>query len=117
MKIYCDSSTKEACYIVNGHHPVIKTYKAAVTNNVGEYIAVIYALEHTKRLEYQGVEILTDSLLVVNQVKAEKDGGWKCHSLHLLPFIEKVRDLIWETGATVAWVSREENLAGKVLGG
>ena len=110
MKIYADSSTKEACIVVEGYDPAVYPYSEPVTVNVGEYQAAILALS-VCRLISEEVEILTDSLLVVNQV----NGLWKCKKPHLLPFRDYAR-LLMESGATLKWIPREENLAGKVLG-
>lgn len=113
MKLFCDSSVKEACYVPEGQEPVLTLYPEPVTVNVGEYKSVLVALEWANGQRLEEVEILTDSLLVVNQV----NGSWKCKKGHLLPYREKVRRLLEETGYTLNWISREENLAGKVLEG
>ena len=81
-----------------------------MTVNVGEYQAVILALKEAKRLKLEQVLLLSDSQLVVNQV----NGVWKCRKQHLLPFRDKVRELL-EDNWYLHWVSREINLAGKVL--
>ena len=81
MKIYCDSSTQEACLVPEGRDPIIVPYDEPVTNNVGEYKAVILALKWAEDSAHSGdlnVSILTDSLLVVNQV----NGVWKCKKEH-----------------------------------
>ena len=49
MKIYCDSSTRAACYVIEGQEPVITPYPELVTVNVGEYLAVLLALEEVRR--------------------------------------------------------------------
>ena len=113
MRIFCDSSTKEACIVFEGQEPIIISYPAPVTVNQGEYQAVILALEEAKRLKWEEVEIFTDSLLVVSQV----DGMWRCRAKHLLPFRDKVRSLACDISAMIKWLPREENLAGKVLEG
>ena len=111
MLIYCDSSTKEACFIIEGQELTIIPYSEPVTNNVGEYKALIFALERAKMLGAKQVEILTDSQLVVNQV----NGVWACRAKHLLPFMIKARELAQELQAIISWIPREESLAGKVL--
>lgn len=113
MKIYCDSSIREACIVVEGKQPLIVAYKEKQTNNSGEYNAVILALETALSLGSKQAEILTDSRLVVEQVY----GNWACHKPHL----EKLRKKVWGLlaqipQATIKWIPREENLAGKVLG-
>jgi len=117
MRIYCDSSVKEACLVVEGQEPKIVSYPEAVTVNVGEYRAVLLALEEANYQHLVKATILTDSLLVVNQV----NGVWRCKKKHLLPYRDKVRDILLHMSFVPArkyslnWIPREENLAGKVL--
>ena len=116
MKIFCDSSRREACYVLEGQEPTIVPYPEPVTVNVGEYRAVILALEEAKRLKLKQVMLMTDSQLVVNQVA----GTWKCRAEHLLPYRDKVRDILLRVSFipyswNLYWIPREENLAGKVL--
>ena len=112
MKIYCDSSTKEACLVVEGQKPLRFSYKNPVTNNVGEYQAIILALRIIHNQKLKQVELLTDSQLVVEQV----NGSWQCRQPHLLPLRDKVRELLAQENATLAWIPRGQNLAGMVLG-
>ena len=119
MKIYCDSSTKEACYVIEGQKPVIVTYSKPVTNNVGEYQAVVIALVEAQRLKTTGIELLTDSEFVVNQVRGYDKFGhtWERCLPHLLPYRDKVRELLANSyWIELKWIPRGENLAGKVLG-
>ena len=115
--IYCDSSTREACYVLEGQEPVVTPYLEPVTVNVGEYRAVLLALEEARRLELKQVMLLTDSLLVVNQV----NGKWRCKKAHLLPYRDKVRDILLRVSFipnytwSLDWIERGRNLAGKVL--
>ncbi len=115
MRIYCDSSTTEACLVPEGQKLMIIPYKEKVTNNVGEYSAVIFAFEWAEQQLYYHKQpeetiVLTDSLLVVMQTNK----GWKCRHEHLLPFRDRV---IWflNKGYKLSWTPREENLAGKEL--
>ena len=110
MKVYCDSSTREACYVIEEQDPVIVSYSEQVTVNVGEYMAVILALEEAKRLGLEQVEVLTDSQLVFMQVV----GHWQCRCKHLLLFRDRVRELLLSP-FILRWVPREENIAGWVL--
>jgi ribonuclease HI len=77
------------------------------TNNEEEYYGVITALE----LCSEGDAVLTDSLLVVNQVK----GFYKVKKQHLKPLCDKVKELLILKSASLKWISREENIAGKVF--
>ena len=113
-RVFCDSSTKKACIVVEGQKPIFIAYPSPVTNNVGEYKAVLLALQCVLRaLPGLPATIYTDSLLVVNQV----NGVWACRKPHLLPFKRKVNELmqkIMNGGKDIRleWIPREENLAG-----
>jgi len=117
MRIYCDSSHTEACFVVEGQEPVIVSYLEVVTNNVGEYKAVILVLEYAKVCELEDIEVFTDSEFVVNQVRGYDKHGqiWKRCKPHLLPYRDKTRQLVRLLNAKLDWIPREENLAGKVL--
>ena len=116
MRIFCDSSTRKACIVVEGEKPIFIVYPSPVTNNVGEYKAVLLALEAAQELRLEDVEILTDSQLVVEQV----NGRWKVRTPHLLPFNQLAKKLMQEIGSEgrnirLKWISREENIAGFLL--
>uniref|UniRef100_A0A6M3KWL3 Putative ribonuclease H n=1 Tax=viral metagenome TaxID=1070528 RepID=A0A6M3KWL3_9ZZZZ len=116
MKVYCDSSTTEACFVINGSEPIVQPYPEPVTNNVGEYKAVILALEwiaNNLPAKIDDIDVFTDSLLVVNQSL----GLWKVSKKgkHLIPYRDMVIFFLTAFDATIDWVSREENPAGKVL--
>ena len=118
-RVFCDSSTKEACIVVEGQKPIFIAYPSPVTNNVGEYVAVSLALQRVLNnltdppVRREPITIHTDSLLVVNQV----NGVWACRKPHLLPFRERIRELLVKTGVSLAWMPREENQAGIKLEG
>ncbi|XP_050365501.1 uncharacterized protein LOC126784039 [Argentina anserina] len=59
------------------------------TNNQAEYEAIIIGLELLLDLEVTEVEVLGDSLLVINQLK----GVYKCNNFTLLPFWERASEL------------------------
>ncbi len=121
MIIYCDSSTREACLVLEGREIEelgrikIIPYPKQVTNNVGEYRAVELAIEEAIARQLKEVKILSDSLLVVNQV----NGIFKCKSKYLLPLRDRVINILTknkELIIRIEWTPREENLAGKILG-
>ena len=112
MKVYCDSSTKAACYVIEGQSPVFVLYNHQVTVNEGEYLAVISALTDALRRKRTSIELFTDSQLVVSQVS----GRWKCNHEHLRVLRDKVRQLTQNQVITIGWIPREENLAGRLLG-
>lgn len=90
---------------------MVVPYSERHTNNVGEYLAVQLALEYAEQLALERPVVLTDSQLVVEQVR----GTWKCRKAHLLPLRDGVRETLQEIGATLTWISREQNVAGKIL--
>ncbi len=112
LRVFADSSTKEACIVVGDEPPMVIPYGETVTNNEGEYRAVWFALEEVIKRKRTEATVLTDSLLVVNQV----NGLWKCQKESLLPLRDTVKKLLLESGAELIWIAREDNLAGKVLG-
>jgi ribonuclease HI len=77
------------------------------TNNEEEYRGVIKALELCKA----GDIVFTDSLLVVNQIY----GKYKVKKEHLKPLCQIAQELIQKNGASVIWIERENNLAGKIF--
>jgi ribonuclease HI len=111
-EIFCDSSLSEYCLVAPNLDPIVCPYFEPVTVNVGEYKAVIAALELAyKSFGREEVEILSDSKLVVNQI----NGEWECRKEHLKELLKIARSLKDMTGAKLSWISREQNLAGKVL--
>lgn len=85
--------------------------RSNVTNNEAEYLAIQNALESVKTKE---VEVLSDSKLVVSQLKRE----WHIKESRLRELFDKVHELIRDRKlkVTFTWVRREENKAGKYLG-
>jgi len=108
MKVFVDGNPKEVCCIANG-----KVDRAPLdgenTNNVAEYRAVLFGLyKHP-----EATEVCSDSQLVVRQL----NGEYAVKSQGLLPYWLKVKTRVEKLNHEVkfTWVSREENLAGKVL--
>jgi ribonuclease HI len=109
-KWYCDGSgfngrTSGYAVVPPKGAPIIVIEPIDKTNNVREYEAVICALGQCGI----GDEILTDSALVVNQV----NGKWRVKEKHLQPLCDTARQMMNDKSAKLAWVPREENLAGK----
>ena len=121
MKYYTDGSStigvKSAYVVVDENGGVIdyqetspvssNTPRDYFSNNEEEYRGVINALGRC----YPGDIVYTDSLLVVNQIY----GKYKVKTEHLKPMCQVAQDLVKETGATVVWIERENNLAGKIF--
>jgi ribonuclease HI len=76
------------------------------TNNVAEYRALLLALKRAQELNAEAVEILSDSLLLVQQV----NGVFKIKALHLIPLLsEAVRRAKSFRRFSIRHVRREEN--------
>lgn len=102
-----------------------------MSNNVAEYSALLAFLEWYLRtgkltslgiLNYEPVEIMSDSQLLVNQM----NGTWKAKSGLYLDYYKKAKNTIQIYGLhhrlTFKWIPREENqeadnLSKKVLNG
>jgi ribonuclease HI len=82
-----------------------------LTNNEAEYTAVFAALKALPKKS--DVEILSDSDLVVCQF----NGKWRVLDPALTALLAKIRDLVSSKALTVrlTWISRRNNLAGKML--
>jgi ribonuclease HI len=76
------------------------------TNNVAEYRALLLGIELAKELEAEEVELVGDSMLIVEQVR----GKWKVKQEHLRPLHTKVRDALRELPSwSIRHVKRDEN--------
>lgn len=115
MKYYTDGSSTigvKSEYVVvdeEGKHVYGKrTFSPnEFTNNEEEYRGVITAL----KLCNPGDIVHTDSLLVVNQIY----GKYKVKVDRLKSLCKLAQELVKEKGASVIWIEREKNLAGKVF--
>ncbi|XP_050374551.1 uncharacterized protein LOC126792105 [Argentina anserina] len=82
------------------------------TNNQAEYEAIIIGLELLLDLEVTKVEVLGDSLLVINQLKSV----YKCNNFTLLPFWERASELLDQFANVVLdYIPRERNFAANEL--
>lgn len=87
------------------------------TNNVAEYAAVIEAIEYFL-LEVEGdeLEIRSDSLLVVSQIKGDWETkaktlqGWQKRARHLIAMLDSI-----DIPVTLIHIPREENKLADVL--
>jgi ribonuclease HI len=76
------------------------------TNNVAEYRALLLALQRAKELEADTVEILSDSLLLVQQV----NGVFKVKAPHLIPIVsDAIRRAKGFRRFSIRHVPREQN--------
>jgi len=76
------------------------------TNNVAEYRALLLALRRAREMEADTVEILSDSLLLVQQV----NGIFKVKAPHLVPIVsDAVRQAKSFRRFSIRHVPREQN--------
>ena len=76
------------------------------TNNVAEYRALLLGIELAKELGADEVELVADSLLIVEQVR----GNWKVKQSHLRPLRQQaVRALEGLGSWSIRHVKRGEN--------
>lgn len=82
-----------------------------LTNNMAEYRAVLSALKSV--CKGCAVEVITDSLLVVSQLRGE----YRIRDPKLEKLATEVKTLADQKQLTLTlrWVPRQENLAGKLL--
>jgi len=112
MKLYCDGSTTKVCYKFETCEPIIINLNRKVTNNEGEYQAIIYALGAALRLRWKELLVLSDSQLIVNQLNR----AYKIKKPHLKKLAENVLKLGRQFDKIeFKWIRRTENLAGIAL--
>ena len=97
----------KACVVFEDGDVRVTTYESG-TNNEMEYQALLLALEDPRS---DGATVHTDSQLLVGQLTK----GWKVRAGNLRPLNERAKALLDERKATLIWIPREENRAGKVL--
>src|SRR5581483_2736311 len=90
---------------------VVDEWLGALTNNEAEYRAIEAALDYAFARGMREVEIRSDSLLCVSQIKGE----WKVKEERLRPSVERCRTKLAALGGTITWVRREQNPAGRHL--
>src|SRR5579884_1367374 len=90
---------------------VVDEWLGALTNNEAEYRAIDAALDYAFANGMQGVEVRSDSLLCVSQIKGE----WKVKEERLRPWVERCRTKLAALGGRMTWVRREQNPAGRHL--
>lgn len=75
------------------------------TNNIAEYTAVKVAIEEAKAMGAKGVEIRTDSRLVVQQLRGE----FRIKVPHLRAIKGEIDTLSKDMEIHYVWVEREQN--------
>ncbi|MEM4271991.1 MAG: ribonuclease HI family protein [Candidatus Bilamarchaeaceae archaeon] len=81
------------------------------TNNIAEYTAVKIALEEAKAMGAKGVEIRTDSHLIVQQLRGE----FRIKVPHLRKIKVEIDALAKDMDVRYVWVEREQNLLADAL--
>lgn len=112
QEIYFDGCPRAGSWLFVGGPAGIQYTAKPVTNNEGEYIGLIAALE--KALEYKmgHITVKGDSALVVGQL----NGIMVCRAKNLLPYYTKAKNLMLKFAeCNILWVPRRENLADQVL--
>lgn len=120
MKLYVDGATTETCYVLGNRKPVVTPTLNKVTNNVGEYHALIRGLTDAIRRGIKDIEVFSDSQLMINQLRVASNGLpiYACKNERLASLRRIVLDLTKAfSSITFNWVRREENLAGIHLEG
>jgi len=112
MKLYCDGALTRICYKYEDCQPIILDLPKPVTNNVGEYLAIIAGLESAIRMHRRVITVLSDSQLVVRQLNKE----YKIKKPHLALLAQKVMRLAGQLNdVKFEWICREKNEAGIAL--
>ena len=114
MKIWIDGSgallrgqKARTCVMFDREKPVIDEFRRGTVNEM-EYLALSKALGDPRS---ENSVIYSDSQLVVNQLTK----GWKVDAENLRPLHEECKGLLKSRKATIVWIRREDNEAGKVL--
>jgi ribonuclease HI len=106
-----DQRARMAVYDAELGQVVVDQELGALTNNEAEYRAIEAALDYASANAARGVEIRSDSLLCVSQIKGE----WKVKEERLRPAVERCRRKLAALGGTITWVRRDRNPAGRHL--
>uniref|UniRef100_A0A6M3IQ41 Putative reverse transcriptase-like protein n=1 Tax=viral metagenome TaxID=1070528 RepID=A0A6M3IQ41_9ZZZZ len=118
MKVYCDSSLKESCVVIEGQTPVIYPYKQALTNNQGEYYALLGAMQHSYNVGIRDFDGYLDSEVVVMQNTFNEQGMpyYRTKNKELKILQREVQRISKQFSTfKLTHIPREENLAGIVL--
>lgn len=122
-KVYVDGSTRQTCTVIDGVARVLPACPLGekVTNNQGEYYAILAGLQRAYFLGLKEIEILSDSQLVIRQLntrfKLPTDVRYAIKNVVL----QELADIVVVAVAcfdkvVFKWIPREENPAGEVLG-
>jgi ribonuclease HI len=120
MKIYIDGGVKGHQFkdrrigfiaLVLNDEEIVEEV-GEVTNNQAEYLALIKALEIAIQRKIPRVKVLSDSELLVKQMK----DLYKVRSENLLSLYKKAKELSFKLDSfEMQFIPRKQNLAGKLL--
>ena len=84
----------------------ISDYIGQTTNNIAEYTALVKALKEALEMNFEGIEVISDSELMVKQI----NGEYKVKNEGLKPLYKEACELLKEFKSfTVRHVRREYN--------
>lgn len=84
----------------------ISDYIGQTTNNIAEYTALVKALKEALEMNFEGIEVISDSELMVKQI----NGEYQVKSEGLKPLYKEACELLKEFKIfTVRHVRREQN--------
>lgn len=89
----------------------LSEYIGKGTNNIAEYTAVLKAIEIAKQMNENGIEIRSDSELLIRQMNRE----YKVKMPHLKELKRKIDSLAKDMKIKFKWVPREENETADLL--
>jgi ribonuclease HI len=122
VDLWTDGSSTVTCYIIGEQKPVIQPNSdmgMEVTINVSEYYGVMRALQAAAKQGIKRVTVHADSQLLVRQLTKAPDGKdyiYKTKDIRLQALRRIVIALCARfESVEFKWLSRERNLAGKVL--
>jgi ribonuclease HI len=106
-----DQRARMAVFDTERGEVVVDEWLGALTNNEAEYRAIEAALDYAQARKMKGVEVRSDSLLCVSQIRGE----WKVKEARLRPAVDNCRAKLAALGGTISWVRRNVNPAGRHL--
>lgn len=106
-----DQRARMAVFDAQRGEVVVDEWLGSLTNNEAEYRAIEAALDYAKARALKGVELRSDSLLCVSQIRGE----WKVKEARLRPAVDSCRAKLAALGGTISWVRRNQNPAGRHL--
>ena len=116
VQVYCDGACEPnpgnvyvGVYCADPRIEMARKMEVYGTNNVAECLAAIAALEECKRLNLVGVELLSDSALVIGWTR----GSFEWKSATPFEYVPKIRQLLEDVQGRMLWVPGKKNLADK----